>query len=335
MTDHIHLHLSNAAATGAFGASLAKVIYTRPLDILWEGPVGSGKSTAIRGLFGALGVREHVTSPTFALEQHYLASDATPLLHLDLYRMDAMEARAFLTQTDEHEGVRCIEWAERGAGSPAPLPRITVVMAEDGTGRSADVTCTDIPLPDDTQIDAWRDEVCLPEQVRSHCDAVARMACACADSVLGRGIAVRREALRKAARLHDLLRFIDFAQPIWGEQTPATRDCWHTWKERFAGQRHEDACATFLAQSGYDALGTIVRTHGLRLPSPERRTIEQQLLYYSDKRVAFDTVVTLDERFADFARRYGKTHADAEGSIWMKEAQGVEQELFPDGRPPV
>lgn len=331
MSEQIFLRLSSTKETANFGDSLRRTIYTVPLDVLWSGPVGAGKSTAIRAFFAAFGVEEHVTSPTFALEQHYQATNGTPLLHLDLYRMTPAETLPLLAQTDDHDGIRCIEWAER-TQRPAPLPAIAIVMAENGDGRSAQVTFDDIPLPTDAQVQAWRDAVQLPDIVRRHCDKVADVACRCADVLLERGIAVRKEATRLGARLHDLLRFVDFKQPQWDEQPADVTACWAQWKQRFVGKSHEQACAEFLAEEGFRALAEIIRTHGATLPSPLEATIEQELVYYADKRVAFDTLVSLEERFADFERRYG-TVARERAALWMERAKTIERSLFPEGPP--
>lgn len=101
--------------------------------------------------------------------------------------------------------------------------------------------------------------------------------------------------------------------------------------DRYPG-RHEDACAALLRERGFSTVAAIVEPHGLRLPSPDRQTVEQQILYYADKRVAFDTVVTLEERFADFRKRYGPGREE-EAKLWYGEACTVEAQLFPDGPP--
>jgi hypothetical protein len=46
-----------------------------------------------------------------------------------------------------------------------------------------------------------------------------------------------------------------------------------------------------------------------------------------------DTIVSLDERFADFAKRYAENAASDESKIWYDEATSLERELFPDGPP--
>ena len=54
--------------------------------LLLEGPLGVGKTSLVKGLGQSLGIDEPITSPTFALAQHYLQGDP-PLIHIDLYRL--------------------------------------------------------------------------------------------------------------------------------------------------------------------------------------------------------------------------------------------------------
>ena len=95
--------------------------------------------------------------------------------------------------------------------------------------------------------------------------------------------------------------------------------------------RHEAACAAFLVERGFSALADVVRVHGLTLPSPERTTIEQKILFYADKRMNCTTFVSLDERFEDFRKRYGQVQESDHARMWYLEAKNIEEQLFPSG----
>lgn len=330
--------LSNAESTHSCGRSLAATLYSRPITVLLSGELGSGKTTFLKGFSEALGTSHPLQSPTFALEHHYETANGDPFLHIDLYRLSGKEAAALVEQTADFTGIRCIEWAQHVGGKIAE-PHIAFLIEDPRHRyeRKVSVEFRDMPLPTEEQIDSWRQEVALPEHIARHCDAVAAVAVELGKALLSSGHLVRLHALHTAGRTHDLLRFVDFGPG--GSHVPGAADAvsekaWAQWKARYAGKRHEAACAAFLAERGFPALGSIVETHGLRLPPRERRTIEQQLLYYADKRVKLDEVVTLDERFADFASRYAEGPHKDEGRIWYDQAKTLEEELF-GGAPPL
>lgn len=336
MSESIELWLENAEKTLLAGASLARSRYRSPLTILCSGDLGSGKTTFIQGLASGLGVRGPVTSPTFALEQRYRTAQGQSFLHLDLYRIPPSDVFALLHASDGHGGIRCIEWGDRLPADSIDEPTITIDLAEDGLGRRAAVTFGDATLPTPAMVEGWRKLVHLPLHIALHCDAVAAFAVLLADALLKRATVVRQELLRLSGLVHDLFRFIDFRDGAAPEDTCTTAEdekVWGEWKQRWTGLHHEEACAQFLSREGYPALAEIVRVHGLTLPPPKRRTTEQKLLYYADKRVSRDRVVSLEERFTDFRQRYSNGNETLEGRQWYEEARGIELELFPEGAP--
>ncbi len=344
MTEQIDLWLADEQKTTLCGKGLSKSIYDLPLEILLTGDLGAGKTTFLQGLATGLGIEGRIVSPTFALEQRYrIQTDdchelKAEFIHIDLYRLEPPQARQLLYATDNHQGLRCIEWWERAQYIPAG-PAIHVTLTEkqhEGVlGRSAIVVFDDAKIPQRETIEQWREDVMLPHHIRKHCDAVADLCDKFAAYMLERGFPVRPKLLRAAAEVHDLLRFLDFrAGGFTGEKySPQELACWDAIRLQYLDLKHEPACAALLESRGFPALAAIVAVHGLTLPSPSRSTIEQQILFYADKRVIVDKRVSLDDRFADFAKRYsdGKRSEDAE--TWYKEAKGVEDELFPDGCP--
>ncbi len=336
MINLLQLRLADAKKTHLCGYSLASSLYTQPLDIYLNGPVGAGKTTFIQGLAKGLNIQGPVLSPTYALEQRYSTGIRGEFLHLDLYRLKPGKEAEILAASDDHTGIRCIEWANKMTEVQDSRARITIDLQEDGDGRLCVIGFDDISLPARKEIEQWRTDVQLPTHIAAHCDAVAAFASRLGEVLTGQGIVVRLDALKTAGELHDLFRFIDFrvgggpAADTYGSEVVAV---WQKWKKHYDGLKHEPACAAFLRERGFDALATIIEVHGLSLPSPERTTIEQQLLFYADKRVMIDKVVTVEERFEDFHKRYGSGLASDQSRIWRDEALRVEQLLFPEGVP--
>ena len=108
--------LDDLDATRAFGADLAKQLPGGSI-LLLHGPLGAGKTSMVQGLALALGIEEPITSPTFALAQHY-PQGRPPLIHLDLYRLEQPAAadEIFLQEEEEARSLGAllaVEWPER------------------------------------------------------------------------------------------------------------------------------------------------------------------------------------------------------------------------------
>ncbi|MFW6343702.1 MAG: tRNA (adenosine(37)-N6)-threonylcarbamoyltransferase complex ATPase subunit type 1 TsaE [Sediminispirochaetaceae bacterium] len=91
------------------------------------GPLGSGKTTLVKGIARTLKIKEEITSPSFTLISEYRGS--LPLYHMDLYRIDSFDEFE-LTGAEElmyGRGVTVIEWAEK-IGDFLPTDTITVVF---------------------------------------------------------------------------------------------------------------------------------------------------------------------------------------------------------------
>lgn len=80
--------------------------------ILYEGGLGSGKTTFTKGLAKGLGITETVTSPTFALVNEYYGR--LPLFHFDLYRINSIDELYSIGFFDylDREGIIAAEWSE-------------------------------------------------------------------------------------------------------------------------------------------------------------------------------------------------------------------------------
>lgn len=95
-----------------------------------HGPIGCGKTTLVQGIARALGVREPVTSPTFALVNTY-PTGALHLVHMDLYRIasvDDLWTLDFDAYLEAPDTLVAIEWPERAAGCLPPHTRHIDIM---------------------------------------------------------------------------------------------------------------------------------------------------------------------------------------------------------------
>lgn len=85
--------------------------------LLFEGDLGTGKTTLIQGIASGLGITDAVESPTFTLINEY-HEGRLPLYHFDLYRLNSAEIvdlqpEIYWEGTEFPLGIVAIEWADQ------------------------------------------------------------------------------------------------------------------------------------------------------------------------------------------------------------------------------
>ncbi len=81
------IKMSSLADLPAAASVLLEEVREEPI-ILFEGPMGAGKTTLIKELCRQMGVKENVSSPTFALVNEYEGADGNLIYHFDFYRIN-------------------------------------------------------------------------------------------------------------------------------------------------------------------------------------------------------------------------------------------------------
>ncbi len=131
----LSLTLTSPATTRRLGRVLAGLLEP-PCLVTIEGDLGTGKTTLVREILRARGVRGAVTSPSFTLAQSYRGSGGVVLHHLDLYRL-SRGADADLFAWDDYLGggaITFVEWP--AAGSEALPPADVRLLLRHRTVRS-------------------------------------------------------------------------------------------------------------------------------------------------------------------------------------------------------
>ncbi len=79
--------------------------------VFLRGDLAAGKTTLTQAIAKYKGIEGEVTSPTFSLQQCYLADDGTALYHYDLYRLEHEEFMQLgLFEEFEKPGWHMVEW---------------------------------------------------------------------------------------------------------------------------------------------------------------------------------------------------------------------------------
>lgn len=130
--------LPDEDASLEFGKQLAQSIGTG--IIYFEGLLGAGKTTIVRGWLHGLGHAGNVKSPTYTIVESYDVGEKS-ILHIDLYRiLDPSELEFIgLAEQISTADLVFIEWPRNGEGF-LPSPDFTIEVQYKGDARL--VTCS-------------------------------------------------------------------------------------------------------------------------------------------------------------------------------------------------
>lgn len=97
-------------ATERLGERLAAGLVAGDMVVL-SGALGAGKTCFVAGLARGLEAKARVRSPSFILIHEYRGREL--LLHLDLYRLEAVDAEALGIEELLERGALVVEWGEK------------------------------------------------------------------------------------------------------------------------------------------------------------------------------------------------------------------------------
>ena len=116
------LTLSSLEDTKNLGQELAKEILKRKGEaafvVFLDGDLGTGKTTLVKEIIFALGVKEKVKSPTFTIIEPYELNNEN-IYHIDLYRIidpTELEIIGLREYLNESNAIIFIEWPEKSYG---------------------------------------------------------------------------------------------------------------------------------------------------------------------------------------------------------------------------
>jgi len=114
-----------------------------------SGNLGAGKTAFVKSVAKALGITDHITSPTFVLQKTYPISQISSLtyrqtgssfhslVHIDAYRLEKgsdLAALGFDELLQDPGNLIMLEWPENVAEAlPAPAVRVMLTALPDGS----------------------------------------------------------------------------------------------------------------------------------------------------------------------------------------------------------
>ena len=132
-------HWPDEGACAAAAAELARRPALAQATVELHGPLGAGKTTFVRHLLRALGVRGTIKSPTYALMEPYEAVGPGGRFlasHFDFYRFDDPQEweDAGFREIFGSPGLKLVEWPEKAKELlPVPDLRILIEPRADGS----------------------------------------------------------------------------------------------------------------------------------------------------------------------------------------------------------
>ncbi len=165
-------------------------------------------------------------------------------------------------------------------------------------------------VPSDEECELLMREFGVPDNIRRHSEAVRRVANFLGEKIFENGFFVNLALVDKGAWLHDLMKWYCIQN-----------NCKHALK-----------ASEVLLQRGYSELAFIVKAHALTevLYFDEKTCVEAKIVWYADKRVTHDKIVSLKERYDYLKKTYGSKSEKVFEEIvsTQKLAFELEDELF-------
>lgn len=308
--------------------------------VLLFGDLGAGKTHFTKGVAQGMGIPGLIKSPTFTYVNKYEIGQNLHFYHYDLYRLntgDEFYSIGLEDSLNEPHAINIIEWADRLDGvHPKQYIRVDFRMFMDH--HEVDIKFEDSEvIPDELVEKYWNDWAC-PMHVRAHQKQVTKVALQVGKALMKKNILLDINLVYTAALLHDMARVCDFTsleKSQLGEDV--TDEKWAKWvdlRRQFKGMHHADVACGALLEDGYNKTAEVIRLHQSTaiVEEPERFGIlEIAVVYYADKRVKHDEIVTLDERFRDGRERNGGNDSAEEKNLYLrveKQTKELEKQLF-------
>lgn len=270
--------------------------------VLLFGDLGSGKTAFVKGLAHALGIEKFsVKSPTYTYIRHYKLKSAN-FYHIDLYRLDGFDellAEEIGELCHEKENIVIIEWADK-IDFKLPKAKFEISFEYLAENQRQIIVTSGIfqQSRGNFDVNLIYQKYRTPPHVIRHCKKVAWFAEKLAKEFVKKGHMVDIEGIVDAANVHDALRvcdFRDFDEKNFSDISKEDLKVWKELRRKYGKIGHAKAMGNILMKMGESSIANLVYKHDFNLVA-KLETLEEKIIYYADKRVNMDKVVSLKKR---------------------------------------
>lgn len=101
------------------------------------GDLGAGKTTLVKAIASKLGIKDHITSPTFNIRKEYKIDEDSYLQHIDLYRHEAgcCDNAEVFEWLEDPRAITFVEWPERASSDYSGYNLVISIEALDSHSR--------------------------------------------------------------------------------------------------------------------------------------------------------------------------------------------------------
>jgi putative nucleotidyltransferase with HDIG domain len=147
----------------------------------------------------------------------------------------------------------------------------------------------------------------LPEHIIAHSYKVTKVSWIISNEIANKGINIDLELILYSSLLHDITKYDAIINK---------------------GEDHAETGGKFLRKLGYDNIADVVENH-IVIKDKKKFLLEKKIVFYSDKRVMHDKIVSLKTRYDDLSARYGKSKfSRIMIKNGLKRALKIEKEIF-------
>lgn len=179
-------------------------------------------------------------------------------------------------------------------------------------------------LPSREECRQYFDEFRIPDNILKHCEMVNEVAVFLAKKLNEAGEHVNVDLVDRASLLHDIFKVVELTESFDVALNRPSEEQLSKWREleiQINADNHEHAAEIYFGQK-YPEMARVIAQHRYKaILDPGLDGWEEKIVYYADKLVAHDKVVSLKDRFEEGHKRYG---------VWppSKEIQDIDDAVF-------